>query len=371
MIKRIIILVLFLQQCAVAQNLIPNPGFEEHNDYIVFQWKQPAIPYYHFQFIYDSLSLPHSGTCLNGICLRTNYENEYLQVKLKEKLKKGQEYYVRMFVRCPDVREEKVEHIDWLFSEKEPQANDIQAYLAELPQLKFYLPKDSSNNEWMSLENKYTADGTEAFLKIGRFVPEEEIMMIRKKRAEMDASYAKLKAKSSKKRNAKEEEEFRKQINELTKKRKGPVNPARTQFLFDDLCLCPIQADGTFQLDEPTAIPEIGVTVKMDNIFFETGKYQLLEISFEELNKLVEMMKGSKTLEIKVKGHTDNVGDKIENIKLSEQRAKTVVDYLILKGIQPERLSYKGYGGAFPVANNKTEEGRAMNRRVEFTIQKK
>src|SRR4051812_11622530 len=82
--KHLTFLFLFLQYFLSAQNLIPNPGFEQHDEFKVFEWMQPAIPYYHFQYTYDSLSVPHGGTCLNGICLRDNDENEYLQIELKE-----------------------------------------------------------------------------------------------------------------------------------------------------------------------------------------------------------------------------------------------------------------------------------------------
>jgi outer membrane protein OmpA-like peptidoglycan-associated protein len=83
---------------------------------------------------------------------------------------------------------------------------------------------------------------------------------------------------------------------------------------------------------------------------------------------VVELLEKNPTLSIELGGHTDNVGKPEANQKLSEQRAKAVMVYLTNKGIEPSRLSYKGYGESQPVAPNDTEEGRATNRRTEIKI---
>jgi len=79
-------------------------------------------------------------------------------------------------------------------------------------------------------------------------------------------------------------------------------------------------------------------------------------------------MTDTPSLRIEISGHTDNVGSASYNQKLSESRAKAVVDYLLKKGVDASRLEYKGYGFEQPVASNKTEEGRQQNRRTEFKI---
>jgi len=71
---------------------------------------------------------------------------------------------------------------------------------------------------------------------------------------------------------------------------------------------------------------------------------------------------------IEVRGHTDAKGSDSYNLRLSENRAKSVVDYLVSKGVNPKRLKYKGYGKSIPIDTNETEEGRSKNRRVEFKI---
>jgi hypothetical protein len=106
----------------------------------------------------------------------------------------------------------------------------------------------------------------------------------------------------------------------------------------------------------------------LDDCNFETGKADLDEESFPVLDELVAYLVRKEDERIEIGGHTDNVGSAKSNLALSEARANTVMNYLISKGIDPARLSAKGYGFSVPVADNKTEEGRAQNRRTEVKI---
>lgn len=112
----------------------------------------------------------------------------------------------------------------------------------------------------------------------------------------------------------------------------------------------------------------VGAKVVLKNIFFETGKAILKEESYQQLNNVVTFLKENPTLRLEISGHTDNVGGLAYNLRLSEARAKAVVTYLVENGIEKGRLTYKGYGPHQPVASNKTADGRALNRRVEFKI---
>lgn len=123
--------------------------------------------------------------------------------------------------------------------------------------------------------------------------------------------------------------------------------------------------------DEITEVaPElkVGESITLENVFFQSGKYTLLDISIVELDKVVELLRKNPTMRIELGGHTDNSGNDASNQKLSEQRAKAVYDYLVRQGIATNRLSYKGYGSSMPVADNATVEGRRQNRRTVFTI---
>lgn len=126
--------------------------------------------------------------------------------------------------------------------------------------------------------------------------------------------------------------------------------------------------DRAYELNVELIPIEVGEKVKLENIFFGFDSYQLEERSFAELATVKNFMDENPEVTISVEGHTDNEGTSAYNTKLSTQRAKSVYDYLISKGVSAERLSYKGYGDSQPLADNSTEEGRALNRRTEIKI---
>jgi OmpA-OmpF porin, OOP family len=102
------------------------------------------------------------------------------------------------------------------------------------------------------------------------------------------------------------------------------------------------------------------------NILFETGKSTIKSESLPVIDQVYQLMKLDLTLKISIEGHTDNVGDAASNKKLSNDRAKSVMDALIVKGIDKTRMTFAGWGQEKPVADNRTEEGKAQNRRVEI-----
>jgi outer membrane protein OmpA-like peptidoglycan-associated protein/tetratricopeptide (TPR) repeat protein len=116
---------------------------------------------------------------------------------------------------------------------------------------------------------------------------------------------------------------------------------------------------------------KIGAEMNLYNIYFETDSFRILPESEPELIKLVSFLHNNSDLGVEIQGHTDNTGRPENNLSLSEQRAKSVVQYLILKEISPNRLTAKGYGAARPVAPNDTWEGRKLNRRTTVKIDKK
>lgn len=113
---------------------------------------------------------------------------------------------------------------------------------------------------------------------------------------------------------------------------------------------------------------KVGKKVVLNNILFETGKAILTTSSYGELNRLYQILQEIPLMRIEISGHTDNTGSLALNLRLSEERAKAVVEYLVQRGAERERLEYKGFGPGQPVADNSTAAGRAQNRRVEFKI---
>ena len=129
-----------------------------------------------------------------------------------------------------------------------------------------------------------------------------------------------------------------------------------------------------YSLDEIMNMMKEGRDVKgkkicaIDDINFEFAKSTIKSSSHAYLDKLARLL-NSTDAKVVICGHTDNIGSEATNLELSKQRAQAVLSYLVKKGVDRQRLSYRYYGMSKPIATNDTEEGRQMNRRVEFEIQ--
>jgi OmpA-OmpF porin, OOP family len=139
-----------------------------------------------------------------------------------------------------------------------------------------------------------------------------------------------------------------------------PANADEVNFNNPDICLNPI--------------PE--AAIKVENVYYDFNKATLQENSYLSLDQLVQLLNDNPNMMIELGAHTDSKGDDEYNRKLSDARAKSVVDYLISKGIDSTRLVAKGYGETMPVAENTNSdgtdnpEGRQLNRRTEFKVLK-
>lgn len=127
--------------------------------------------------------------------------------------------------------------------------------------------------------------------------------------------------------------------------------------------------DSAFVADIPLQPIESKAMVILKNVFFGTNETTLKPESIVELDQVVSLLKENPSVKILITGHTDNIGKPEDNLKLSEGRALSVVNYLVSKGISKDRLAHKGFGATKPLANNDTEEGRAKNRRTELEVQ--
>ena len=129
-----------------------------------------------------------------------------------------------------------------------------------------------------------------------------------------------------------------------------------------------IQRDQPIELFIDLEKIELGNSVVLKNIFFDTDKSDIKDESKQELEKLIDFLSKNNSIRIEISGHTDNVGDFKHNMVLSENRAKSVCDFLTNNGIEKSRLTYKGFGDTQPIKQNNTDENRAKNRRTEFKI---
>lgn len=106
----------------------------------------------------------------------------------------------------------------------------------------------------------------------------------------------------------------------------------------------------------------------LNNIFFESGKFELSPKSGVELQKILQLLRQNPALKIEISGHTDDVGKEADNLRLSQSRAKSVGDFLLKNGINPSQFRCEGYGKTRPLGPNTTEENRRQNRRIEMKI---
>ncbi|MEQ9422975.1 MAG: OmpA family protein [Cyclobacteriaceae bacterium] len=112
----------------------------------------------------------------------------------------------------------------------------------------------------------------------------------------------------------------------------------------------------------------IGKKVEMNEVNFEFGSFNLTSETKAYLDKIIILLKAIENMDLNISGHTDNIGDRSENLKLSMKRAESVNNYLVENGINPSRLGHTGFGDTKPISDNNNDTGRALNRRVEFEI---
>lgn len=142
-----------------------------------------------------------------------------------------------------------------------------------------------------------------------------------------------------------------------------PSDMEEIETTWPELCLSPV--------------PEEGESFVIENVYFDFDKATLREDSYPALDEVVRMLNYYPNMEIELSAHTDSKGSDAYNLRLSDARAKSVMDYLLSKGIDPARLTSKGYGESQPVAQNTNvdgsdnPEGRQQNRRTEFKVLKK
>lgn len=371
--------------CAKAQfisidndsNLIYNPSFEEHlscpqriDPYGYMDeptaWWQPtngSADYYNncggkqCQVPKNKLGIqyPRSGGSMVGIyCSLTDYR-EYIETELKDKLLKGETYRLSFYVSLSEYSPEAVATLGGLLTTKMISdtcrtmltQNDIKVSDSGIKQklATYYKPQVVNpfakplvdTTEWIKIEGTFVAEGGEKFLTIGNFYPAE-------------------------------------QSNVVSPSGLRHILPGAYYYIDDVELYCETCGktkqigDISITKTKDTMDYSVGKVIVLENIFFDFDKSVLLPQSYVELHNLINLLNSQPNMKIELSGHTDNKGKDKYNLQLSLDRAKAVYDYLILAGIDKKRLKFKGYGSTQPIADNKTDEGRAKNRRVEFKI---
>ena len=301
--------------------------------------------------------LPHDGDGYCGIYCSKNDYREYLQTRLRRKLRSGDSIQLTFWASLSEESTGAVATLGGLFSkesisdtvrtlfmakEREYLSDEIFQTIARpyVPQV--VNPIDSTivnTRGWQRISGIFVAQGGEQYITIGNFNLAEH------------SGYV--------------------DYDSLTRLLPGAY------YYIDDItveCLnCPppvaddLNVDSTYlTVEQPTFT--VGCTFVLKDIFFEFDKSTILQQSYFELRSLISLLETYPNMRREIRGHTDGKGSDSYNQRLSENRAKAVTDYLISKGISEKRLQYKGYGKTMPIDTNDTEEGRANNRRVEFNI---
>ena len=151
----------------------------------------------------------------------------------------------------------------------------------------------------------------------------------------------------------------------MTVKKTDHVYESKYISKFDSLFQLPTQ------LDVEMKPIELNKSYRINDIYFPFNSFEMQPESKAVLDQLIDFLNENPSISIQIQGHTDNIGNDASNLKLSEQRAESVYQYLVEKGIEKIRLTYKGFGKSVPVASNDNEEGRAKNRRTVFVITRK
>ena len=356
---------------ALSQNILPNSGFETPVHSLGNRWQQPTGQYEHYELSSDHAA---NGNYYNGICMYSSRPNEYFLVPLLERLVAGRTYHLSMNVRVWEDKcfaHHELDRLGILFDSVRHDVS-IPFYAFDTPSVELEL-NIVDPHHWYEVSGTYIANGSERYMMIGNFFgrPEREVDPLLVD-VQMGTETKKGKKNSGKKKE-KELEAFRQAVNREMRAADPAMDTGAyfmLRFYFDDICLALLNENGEYSCrDSARSVPpKTGDVIVGKQINFETDRSTLLESSFLELEAWVELLQANKDLRIRIDGHTDDTGDPGHNVRLSEERANAVLNYLIDHGISADRLTFNGYGSTKPVANNRTEEGRAANRRVEFVV---
>lgn len=353
-----------------AQNLVPNPSFEElghlpvsENPRNSYEY-EPLSGYKPFQKnlkywyagtqttpdlrIYnekrfrvcdrrfDDCDQPRTGQNMVGIItsMRNTYTDsyrEYVQIKLIKTLRPGIKTHAEVWVAKERQAKLVSNNIGFYFSQKSV-FEETEEVLSRKPQINQTEVINRDGKEWVKIGGTFVPDKPLRYLLIGNFYHNEQTTVER---------YEHYTA--------------------------SPYVPPYAYYLLDDVR---VWQEGDQPEDPNFELASIKKEepVRLENITFEFDRAVLQSSSYKELEKLHEFLVEHAELKIAIHGHTDNQGDDDYNLALSLARARAVEDFLITKGIAADRLQSEGFGETQPLESNETESGRATNRRVEFIV---
>jgi OmpA-OmpF porin, OOP family len=352
-----------------AQNLVPNPGFEEYltcpgsmslspQEFNIPHWKGIGIatPDYFNKCGRGDADVPYNwagvaeafeGNAYTGIFaylnkpdsnLDLNNYREYLQCKLVQPLIKDSIYIVEFHFKLSSYSTNSIDRIGLLLEDS--MVNVTHDNVLPL-QPTLSVVRDSAltmtTGLWETARMEYRAAGGEQYLVIGNFY------------------------------DWKSTRSYKIQFRPLAE----PMLADAAYYYIDDVKVLP--RSDNFDKLLTQIVPEFGgekvkagKTYVLRNIQFEFNSFTLMRDSFTELDRLVEFLLESPSISIQLSGHTDDQGGDAYNQRLSLNRAQSVAQYLVVKGINERRIESFGYGKSNPLLNATTEDARKINRRVEI-----
>jgi outer membrane protein OmpA-like peptidoglycan-associated protein len=343
---------------------VPNPGFEEiircphsfttdKRDFIVPGWESPTNgtpDHFHVcswgeadvPFNWAGSSNAHAGKAYAGLYLwnnRTDDKNyrEYIQCELAEPMLKGEKYLLEFFFKLAPHSVYACNRIGMALSDKRIEVQHDQV-LSLPPAISVVMDTSvtKTTGSWERASVEYEAVGGEQYLIIGNFFSNKETL------------YTRL--------------PFRLGKNSmLTSSAYYYIDDVSVKLL-DSLRQNRVGGRSDFKIEEF----ELNRDYILKNIQFEFDSYVLLRSSFVELDKVVGYLQQNPEVQVRLSGHTDFLGSDEYNLTLSRNRAKSVADHLISRGIHPHRVISYGFGKTRPIALEKTDEARKINRRVEI-----
>ncbi len=330
---------------AIGQNLIANGSFEsikkcpkDLGQFTVKQWSSisrsgtpdlyascvpkgnVSSPSWEFCQV-----KPFDGKNFAGIITHFHRETyrEYVYTKLSNTLEKDSVYEFSIALSISQLARFKQAYLDVVFTNESLLTFSPKPIIDSLPSITFSLDSLNSGGDWLVYSAQYVADGTERFISIGNF-------------------HSKL-------------------TNTIEKIPKRSDKTHRKIYNSAYICL-----DAVTLNKKPLEIHSNSYTLK--DIEFENKSFTLDEIEFQELDSLANYLKTNPNRKVLIEGYTDNLGDYKFNKALSLERAKSIAEYLNVKGVEIERISTRAYGSDKPVSTNQTFEGRRINCRISLVF---
>lgn len=381
-----------------SQNLVPNPSFEDVN--ICKKYHEPCAPkawratvlknfyYWEYLAIQNKSIPPVEGTRSIGFTMYLagkDYARKFVQTPLLCELKKDKKYELTLhyLIKECTIGEFGIYFTDTL---KIYRNNDPMKKIE--PQIRITIPENTEYGKWIEVKATYTAKGGERGLIIGNFNTDENTKLLSAK------DVRKKDFEQSKKRriytrfdefsltpidpNAHEDCPIELNLNQLYRD--------SVKHLYEEIILVKDWEDIEPEISE---IPEetaplpfnepqkiiiaqdtitTGESFTIPNINFETNSAQLLPSSFRSLDRIRMILRSNPQFNLKIIGHTDDIGNEEENLVLSQKRAESVARFLINNGISSYRIETDGKGESEPITKNRSEINRFLNRRVEFIL---